>query len=101
VASFFEAKPLAEFMWWFRAVLLFGFIVIASVDGARPATPAGGCSICGEGKCVSKPDAIFSFGSQPAVSCGTLEGLGYAGRQEIMQFCSTFFTIIGCVNATL
>jgi hypothetical protein len=34
------------------------------------------CSICGEGFNVGNPDAIFSYGDQPEVSCGLLEAAG-------------------------
>jgi len=39
----------------------------------------GGCSVCGDGKKVSKPDAIFAFPDQPVVACGALENAGKTG----------------------
>mmetsp|Transcript_25595 Transcript_25595/g.29229 ORF Transcript_25595/g.29229 Transcript_25595/m.29229 type:complete len:656 (+) Transcript_25595:2-1969(+) len=38
--------------------------------------PPTGCSVCGEGKFVSEPDAIFAFPGQPSVLCGVLETAG-------------------------
>jgi hypothetical protein len=34
------------------------------------------CSVCGDGKEVTLPDAIFSFPNQPTVPCGVLEAAG-------------------------
>lgn len=44
-----------------------------------PKSPTG-CSVCGDGKCVGNPDAIFSFTDTPDVSCGVLEEAGLSGR---------------------
>mmetsp|Transcript_17398 Transcript_17398/g.26409 ORF Transcript_17398/g.26409 Transcript_17398/m.26409 type:complete len:704 (+) Transcript_17398:256-2367(+) len=38
-----------------------------------------GCSVCGKDSQVGKPDAIFAFPQQPAVSCQILEDAGKAG----------------------
>ena len=47
--------------------------------------PDGGCSICGEGKCVTKPDTIWSFPGQLPVPCGVLETAGYNGDIVLSQ----------------
>lgn len=44
-----------------------------------PDVPDGGCSICGEGLCVTAPDKVFEFPGQPPVPCGRLEGAGFDG----------------------
>eukprot|EP00548_Thalassiothrix_antarctica_P005932 CAMPEP_0194149478 /NCGR_PEP_ID=MMETSP0152-20130528/38081_1 /TAXON_ID=1049557 /ORGANISM="Thalassiothrix antarctica, Strain L6-D1" /LENGTH=53 /DNA_ID=CAMNT_0038851667 /DNA_START=70 /DNA_END=228 /DNA_ORIENTATION=- len=38
-----------------------------------PFVPSNGCSICGEGKCISNPDATFQYPGDPAIKCGELE----------------------------
>ena len=53
--------------------------------GACPEIPPeGGCSICGTGSCISKPDAIFrsfSADQQPLFSyCSVLQDAGFNGR---------------------
>eukprot|EP00547_Thalassionema_nitzschioides_P008145 CAMPEP_0194227528 /NCGR_PEP_ID=MMETSP0156-20130528/42904_1 /TAXON_ID=33649 /ORGANISM="Thalassionema nitzschioides, Strain L26-B" /LENGTH=668 /DNA_ID=CAMNT_0038960015 /DNA_START=96 /DNA_END=2102 /DNA_ORIENTATION=+ len=35
------------------------------------------CSVCGEGREVTNPDAIFDFPDQPSVKCGALESAGW------------------------
>lgn len=45
----------------------------------RPPSPPEGCLICGDGKVVTAPDAIFSFPAQPSFSCGVLEDAGLSG----------------------
>lgn len=47
--------------------------------------PAFGCSICGDNKCTTKPDAPFSFPGEPAVLCGSLQAAGYAGFVPLSQ----------------
>jgi len=44
-----------------------------------PDAPSGGCSVCGEGKCVGDVDAIFTFPGQPTVTCALLQEAGYTG----------------------
>eukprot|EP00547_Thalassionema_nitzschioides_P014247 CAMPEP_0194232680 /NCGR_PEP_ID=MMETSP0158-20130606/961_1 /TAXON_ID=33649 /ORGANISM="Thalassionema nitzschioides, Strain L26-B" /LENGTH=274 /DNA_ID=CAMNT_0038965477 /DNA_START=36 /DNA_END=860 /DNA_ORIENTATION=+ len=44
-----------------------------------------GCSICGDGKEVGAPDAIFVFPGQPAVPCGLLEEGGREGTIPLAQ----------------
>lgn len=43
------------------------------------------CDICGEGKRVSAPDAIFEFPGQPAVPCGQLQLAGELGEIPLDQ----------------
>jgi len=60
--------------------------------------PEGGCSICGTGKCVSIPDAIFEFPGEPATTCGNLQTLGYLGgiAAEECAFIPGFIPQCGC-----
>eukprot|EP00546_Thalassionema_frauenfeldii_P012688 CAMPEP_0178912008 /NCGR_PEP_ID=MMETSP0786-20121207/10018_1 /TAXON_ID=186022 /ORGANISM="Thalassionema frauenfeldii, Strain CCMP 1798" /LENGTH=609 /DNA_ID=CAMNT_0020584531 /DNA_START=108 /DNA_END=1937 /DNA_ORIENTATION=- len=46
---------------------------------ACPVVPDNGCSVCGEGKCITNPDAIFEWPGQPAISCYELQEAGYDG----------------------
>jgi hypothetical protein len=62
------------------AVLFF-----VAVSGQCPATPPGGCSVCGEGLCVGNSEAIFAFPGQPVVPCGLLEQAGYTGAIPLDQ----------------
>ena len=66
-----------------KTTMMLRYIVVAAflatVKAQCPATPPGGCSVCGEGLCVGNPDAIFAFPGFPAVPCGTLEEAGYSG----------------------
>jgi hypothetical protein len=50
-----------------------------------PAVPDTGCSVCGEDRCVGNPDVIFAFPGQPSVTCGNLQGAGYAGQIPLTQ----------------
>jgi len=47
--------------------------------------PPTGCSVCGEGKFVSSPDAVFVFPGQPSVPCGLLETAGLTGSIPLDQ----------------
>eukprot|EP00548_Thalassiothrix_antarctica_P014881 CAMPEP_0194169052 /NCGR_PEP_ID=MMETSP0154-20130528/3763_1 /TAXON_ID=1049557 /ORGANISM="Thalassiothrix antarctica, Strain L6-D1" /LENGTH=640 /DNA_ID=CAMNT_0038880287 /DNA_START=86 /DNA_END=2008 /DNA_ORIENTATION=- len=40
----------------------------------------GQCSVCGDGKEVGKPDAIFKFPGQPEVPCDILQAAGQTGQ---------------------
>lgn len=51
-----------------------------------PDTP---CRICGPGKCVTKPNAIFTIPGQPQFQCGSLEAQGRLGL--ISDFDCSFF----------
>eukprot|EP00548_Thalassiothrix_antarctica_P002333 CAMPEP_0194141580 /NCGR_PEP_ID=MMETSP0152-20130528/10986_1 /TAXON_ID=1049557 /ORGANISM="Thalassiothrix antarctica, Strain L6-D1" /LENGTH=238 /DNA_ID=CAMNT_0038840257 /DNA_START=255 /DNA_END=971 /DNA_ORIENTATION=+ len=66
--------------------------------GACPEIPEDGCSICGEGKCVGKLDAIFTFPSQPEVPCGTLQEAGILGVIPVDQcaFLPGFVAVCEC-----
>eukprot|EP00548_Thalassiothrix_antarctica_P012968 CAMPEP_0194171914 /NCGR_PEP_ID=MMETSP0154-20130528/6479_1 /TAXON_ID=1049557 /ORGANISM="Thalassiothrix antarctica, Strain L6-D1" /LENGTH=133 /DNA_ID=CAMNT_0038884433 /DNA_START=15 /DNA_END=412 /DNA_ORIENTATION=+ len=59
-----------------------------------PEISAMGCSICGEGKCVTAPDVVFTFPGQPSVPCGTLEAFGSDGTIPLSQ-CSFLPGLIG------
>jgi len=63
-----------------------------------PEVPINGCSICGEGKCVGKPSAIFAFPEQPPVDCGTLQQVGLDGIIPLDQcaLLPNFIQICGC-----
>jgi len=54
-----------------------------------PFVPSNGCSICGEGKCISNPDATFQYPGDPAIKCGELEEAGYQGEIPL-EFCPLF-----------
>lgn len=71
----------------FRAVILVALAV--SAYGACPPVPDGACNVCGEGKCVSKPEAIFVFGTGKSMSCGALEEAGF-GKYLNPLYCATF-----------
>jgi len=53
-----------------------------------------GCSICGDGKKVTAPDAIFEFPGQPSVPCGILETAGKNGQIPLDQ-CGLILPLIG------
>merc|ERR1719204_3018579 len=53
----------------------------------------GDCSVCGEGKVVTNPEAIFSFPHQPAVPCGVLEKAGKDGKIHT-KHCSILSSLI-------
>jgi hypothetical protein len=61
--------------------LLFCFLIAA----CRIERTTGQCSICGEGKVVSQPNAIFTFPKQPAYACGVLETAGKNGQIPLNQ----------------
>jgi len=56
--------------------------VIVSTDA--PVRPAG-CSVCGDGKEITKPNAIFDFVGQPSVACSILQLAGEAGQIPLAQ----------------
>lgn len=41
-----------------------------------PRAPLNGCSVCGEGLCVTDPQGVISYPGQPPASCDTLEVAG-------------------------
>jgi len=65
-------------------------------SAARRSVPVSvdGCAVCGVGKVVSKPNAIFSFPDQPSVSCGLLQQVGADGSIPL-EFCSYLPPLIG------
>mmetsp|Transcript_36013 Transcript_36013/g.76837 ORF Transcript_36013/g.76837 Transcript_36013/m.76837 type:complete len:92 (-) Transcript_36013:13-288(-) len=59
-----------------------------------PFVPIGRCSICGSGKCVTKPNALLTSPQFPPTTCGNLQQLGING--QINQFqCSLLPALIG------
>lgn len=66
-----------------------------------PDIPEKGCSVCGNGYCVSNPDEIFSFPGQPDASCSTLEEAGLQGLIPLTE-CSFLPDIVqascGCMS---
>ena len=67
----------------FRAAVLVALAV--SAYGACPPVPAGACNVCGEGKCVSKPEAIFE-----GTPCGVIQEDGFR------NFGNSIGEVIGC-----
>mmetsp|Transcript_20440 Transcript_20440/g.30340 ORF Transcript_20440/g.30340 Transcript_20440/m.30340 type:complete len:182 (-) Transcript_20440:4257-4802(-) len=65
--------------------LLFFACLLQSTIAECPPVQDGGCSICGDGKCIGAPDAIFSFPGHPPVPCGTLETVGLTGSIPLSQ----------------
>jgi hypothetical protein len=50
-----------------------------------PEVPSTGCSICGDGRCISNGDGIFSFPGYPDVQCRFLQDYGYDGTIPLEQ----------------
>lgn len=48
-------------------------------------SPTEGCSICGDGLVVTRPDVIFAWPDQPQVACGVLEEAGNDGLIPLDQ----------------
>lgn len=65
---------------------------VAPLPTPCPDIPDGGCSVCGDGMCVTNPDAVFAFPGQPEAPCGVLEDAGEAGTIPLDQcpFLPTF-----------
>jgi len=57
------------------------------------------CSVCGDGKEVGEPDAIFEFPGQPVVSCGKLQDAGANGVIPTAD-CNFLPTLIGVCECT-
>ncbi|KAI2507625.1 hypothetical protein MHU86_6812 [Fragilaria crotonensis] len=75
-------------------------IAAPSTDGT---STSQGCSICGDGKVVSAPDAIFAFPGFDPVPCGDLQQAGLVG-QVPLEICPVLPNMIGvclCVDGTL
>lgn len=80
----------------------------ASVSGLQadptvcPSVREDGCSVCGEGLCVTNPTAIFAFPGQPDVQCGVLEIAGAGGLVPIEQcpfLAGMIETLCGCASS--
>jgi hypothetical protein len=67
-----------------------------------PEIPDDGCSVCGDGHCVTKPDALFAYPDQPSAPCRTLQAAGKAGILSSKQ-CSLLPPLIsitcGCSDS--
>jgi len=77
-------------MLFFRTLTL--FLVVTSASGQT------GCSVCGDGKAVTAPSAVFSFPSQPPIPCGMLQDAGMNGYIPLEQcvFLPPLLTMCGC-----
>lgn len=58
-----------------------------------PDVPADGCSVCGEGLCVTIPDGIFVFPNQPSTPCNILEQAGFDGLVPI-ESCKLLLSLL-------
>eukprot|EP00548_Thalassiothrix_antarctica_P001183 CAMPEP_0194139104 /NCGR_PEP_ID=MMETSP0152-20130528/8843_1 /TAXON_ID=1049557 /ORGANISM="Thalassiothrix antarctica, Strain L6-D1" /LENGTH=797 /DNA_ID=CAMNT_0038836853 /DNA_START=119 /DNA_END=2513 /DNA_ORIENTATION=+ len=65
-----------------------------------PSMVKGQCSVCGPGKEVGNPDAVFEFPGQPAVSCFILQQAGEQGLIPLGQcvFLPTLLEVCDCQN---
>ena len=57
---------------------MFKFLVIAAIIACNTVRGQTPCSVCGEGKIVTTPDAIFTVGI--SISCGELQETGQRGE---------------------
>eukprot|EP00545_Synedropsis_sp_CCMP1620_P011288 CAMPEP_0119029398 /NCGR_PEP_ID=MMETSP1176-20130426/40495_1 /TAXON_ID=265551 /ORGANISM="Synedropsis recta cf, Strain CCMP1620" /LENGTH=680 /DNA_ID=CAMNT_0006985737 /DNA_START=20 /DNA_END=2062 /DNA_ORIENTATION=+ len=75
--------------------------VVSSCDCVSIDDSAGSCSICGEGKKVGDPDAIFSFPGQPDIPCGILEKAGEDGLIPLVHcpFLASLVGVCECADA--
>jgi len=68
-----------------------------------PDVPATGCSVCGDGLCITNPDAIFVSPVPPneEVPCGVLQQAGLEGAIDLVSECPVlpvFITVVcGCM----
>jgi len=72
--------------------------------GACAVVPEGGCSVCGEGKCVTNPTGLFQYENQPEAPCDVLQAAGYQGYID-NTYCSFFnqlpeINVCGCAAPT-
>eukprot|EP00547_Thalassionema_nitzschioides_P013060 CAMPEP_0194261996 /NCGR_PEP_ID=MMETSP0158-20130606/46317_1 /TAXON_ID=33649 /ORGANISM="Thalassionema nitzschioides, Strain L26-B" /LENGTH=929 /DNA_ID=CAMNT_0039002139 /DNA_START=67 /DNA_END=2856 /DNA_ORIENTATION=+ len=44
-----------------------------------PDVPPGGCSVCGDGKCITSPDTEVDIGAEDPLSCADIEKAGLDG----------------------
>lgn len=62
------------------------------LQGSCPEVPPGGCSLCGEGRCVTNENAIFGL-----ETCGELELRAYLGRGSCKAMIDVHFSAVcGC-----
>ena len=78
----------------FKAVILAALVAHTNAQGCPEPVEGEGCSVCGEGMCVTNPDAIFSFPGQPSAPCGTLQMAGLNGGIPLSQ-CPFLPSLIG------
>ena len=85
--------------------MLFKFLVVAFVVASNN-VDGQPCSICGEGKTVTKPEEVFTFGPEP-VPCGVLQTQGQQGDipadscTQLSQFIGPGTGQCGCAPGTL
>ena len=62
-----------------------------------PDVPATGCSVCGDGQCITNPDAIFVNPIDPTVMvpCGDLQQAGLEGAIDLVNECPVLPGLIG------
>lgn len=77
-----------------RAVILFSLVACAYASYGCPNYPDGGCSICGDYKCVSKPNAIFFQPGKSPIRCIDLQKKGYAGDTQVVAQCKALTSLI-------
>jgi Leucine-rich repeat (LRR) protein len=68
-----------------------------------PSIPDSGCSVCGNNRLITEPDAIFAFPGQPKVRCGELQVAGEIGLIPLEQcsFLPDFINdVCGCTLCT-
>ncbi|KAI2489300.1 hypothetical protein MHU86_25293 [Fragilaria crotonensis] len=81
----------------FRTLVVVAFLAVASGQG---------CSVCGDGKTVSAPTAIFSYPAYDPAVCGELQTAGQQGRVQasncaFLASLESFQTTCTCVPGTL
>lgn len=63
-----------------QVLLLFSALVaVSSASSSCPTVPLGGCSICGDDKCVGNLEAVVEDDNE-LITCGELENKGLAGN---------------------
>eukprot|EP00546_Thalassionema_frauenfeldii_P004036 CAMPEP_0178923818 /NCGR_PEP_ID=MMETSP0786-20121207/16971_1 /TAXON_ID=186022 /ORGANISM="Thalassionema frauenfeldii, Strain CCMP 1798" /LENGTH=616 /DNA_ID=CAMNT_0020598437 /DNA_START=130 /DNA_END=1980 /DNA_ORIENTATION=- len=85
---------------------LFSDPLLLSVDRQQqqppdcPFVPPTGCSVCGDGRAVGNPEAIFDFPGQPAVKCDLLQIAGVLGQIPLdqCQFLPPLLEICECTD---
>jgi len=69
-------------------------LFLSSLFAAANGQDGEPCSVCGDGKEVTAPDAIFAFPGQPLVPCNNLQSAGAAGQIELAS-CAFLPGLIG------